>query len=128
MSMTITLVNSGPGPCWLDGYPKLRLVAVTGAAVPFRQAYAGQYIRKIPPSRVLLEVGAIAYVEIAKYRCDLGVARSASQVQLILPETGKGIGVSIPTRTFSYCKGGPSDPGNVIAFTPIGSTLGAAQP
>ena len=39
MSMTITLVNSGPGPCWLDGYPKLRFVAVTDAAVPFRQAY-----------------------------------------------------------------------------------------
>lgn len=75
-----------------------------------------------------LEVGAIAYVEIAKYRCDLGVVRSTSQVQLTLPETGKGIGVSIPARAFSYCKGGPSDPGNVIAFTPIGSTLGAAQP
>jgi hypothetical protein len=39
MSMTITLVNSGPGPCLLDGYPKLRFVAVTDAAVPFRQAY-----------------------------------------------------------------------------------------
>jgi len=128
MSMTITLVNSGPGHCVLDGYPKLRMVTATGATLDFSKETASQYIRRIPPRRVLLGVGAIAYVEIAKYRCDLGDIETASQVRLILPGAVNGTAFTVPTRGFSYCKGGPSDPGNVIAFTPVEPTLGAAQP
>src|ERR1019366_2626025 len=73
MSMTITLVNSGPGPCWLDGFPKVRLVTATGATLDFRETHGGQYIVKVAARRVLLAAGAMAYLEIAKYRCDLGV-------------------------------------------------------
>ena len=128
MSLTIVLVNSGPGPCVLDGYPQVRLVTATGATLDFSQETESQYIRKIPPRPVLLGVGAIGYVEIAKYRCDLGDVETASQVQFTLPGAGKGTAFTVPTRAFSYCKGGPSDPGNAIAFTPVESTLGAAQP
>jgi hypothetical protein len=66
MLMTITPVNSGPGPCWLDGFPKVQLVTATGATLDLREGHAGQCSRKIPSSRVLLEVGAITYVEFAK--------------------------------------------------------------
>ena len=128
MSMSVILVNSGPGPCSLDGYPQLRLVTATGTSLHFSQATSNQYIRKVPPRRVLLGVGAIAYVEIAKYRCDLGDAERASQVQLTLPGAVEDTAFTIPTRAFSYCKGGPNDPGNVIAFTSVESFLGAALP
>lgn len=128
MSMTITLVNSGPGPCWLYGYPRLRLVTATGTTLGFSQTHSNQYIMEVPPRRVLLGVGAMAYVEIAKYRCDLGVIRTASQVQLTLPGPSEATTVPIPTRVLSYCKGGPRDPGNAIAFTAVESSLGQAQP
>jgi hypothetical protein len=128
MSMTITLLNSGPGACWLDGFPKVRLVTATGATLDFRETHGGQYIVKVAARRVLLAVGAMAYVEIAKYRCDLGAVRTASQVQLILPGESKGAILTVPTRVFSYCKGGPKGYGNVIGFTAVESTLGAGLP
>lgn len=131
MSMTIVFVNNGPGPCMLDGYPGVRLVTATGGTVPFSQATSSQYIRKIPPRRVVLGVGAIAYVEIAKYRCDLGVVKAATHVRLALPGTPHGGAFVVPIvaiGNFYYCKGGPSDPGNVIAYTPVESSLSAALP
>jgi hypothetical protein len=131
MSMTIVLANNGPSTCVLDGYPEVRLLTATGKTLSFSQATSSQYIRKIPPRRVVLGVGALAYIEIAKYRCDLGVAKSATQVQLALPGTPQGAAFVVPVvaiGSFSYCKGGPSDPGNAIAFTPVESTLGRAQP
>ena len=77
---------------------------------------------------MVLSVGAIAYVEIAKYRCDLGDAKAASQIRLSLPEAGEDTALSVPAQIEGYCKGGPTDPGNFISFTPVESNLGAALP
>ena len=127
-SMTIALVNSGPGTCMLSGYPRVRLVTAAGTTLDFARDTQSQYIRRIPPRRVVLSVGAIAYVEIAKYRCDLGDAKAASQIRLSLPEAGEDTALSVPAQIEGYCKGGPTDPGNFISFTPVESNLGAALP
>jgi len=121
-AMSIALVNSGPGTCMLDGYPRVRMVTSAGRTLDFSQITQSQYIGKTVPYRVLLGVGAIAYVEIAKYRCDLGDFEEASSVQLTLPGAGERTALTVPGG-LSYCKGGPTDPGNVIAITPIESIL-----
>ena len=125
-AMTFALVNSGPGTCMLDGYPQVRFVTAAGTTLDFSQVTQSQYIKKIAPRRVLLGVGAVAYVEIAKYRCDLGDLKTASQVQLTLPRAEEDTTLTVPGG-LAYCKGGVGDPGNVIAVTPVESSLGAAN-
>ncbi len=125
-AMTVALVNLGPGICMLEGYPRVRFVTATGTTLDFSQVTQSQYLKRIAPRRVLLEVGAIAYVEIAKYRCDLGYLETASHLQLTLPGAGEGTALMVPGG-LAYCKGGATDPGNVIAITPVESSLGAAN-
>jgi len=81
---------------------------------------------------VLHGVGSIAYVLVAKYRCDLGPLKEASRLQLTLPGTGSDGVLTVPIERASgdiaLCKGGTSDPGNFIAVTPVESTLTAVLP
>ena len=126
-AMSIALTNSGPGTCMLYGYPLVRLVTAAGATLHFSYVTQSQYIKKTAPRRVLLGVGAIAYVEMVQYRCDLGVLQNPSHVQLVLPGAGPGTVLTVPGG-LSYCKGGPTDSGNTIAVTPVESTLVESSP
>jgi hypothetical protein len=57
-----------------------------GQAVPFRYADGGgEYVTSRKPVTVVLAHGAPAYLLVAKYRCDLGIARNAAEIQLTLP-------------------------------------------
>jgi hypothetical protein len=65
-------------------------------------------------------------VAIAKYRCDLGNLSVASQVELTLPGAAAGPVLTVRRQSggvFGSCKGGPSEPGNMIAVSPVVSTL-----
>jgi len=131
-ALIITLSNTGRGSCKLDGYPRVRLVTSAGVVLRLPQVTRSQYIIATRPHPVMLAVGAFAYVAIAKYRCDLGDLQVASQLQLTLPGAAAGPVFTVPvvgaTGTMSFCKGGSTDPGNVIAVTPVESTLAGTVP
>ena len=121
--LVVTLSNEGPGPCVLEGYPRLRLVASADTALNLPQVTHSQYLLATVAHPVILAVGAFAYVAIAKYRCDLGALQVPSQLRLTLPGASAGTALTVSGRVISgrdLCKGGPSDPGNVIAVTPVG--------
>lgn len=80
---------------------------------------------------MILAVGAFAYVAIAKYRCDLGDLQVPSRLRLTLPGASAGTALTLSGRVISgldLCKGGRSDPGNLIAVTPVESTLTDSLP
>jgi Domain of unknown function (DUF4232) len=79
------LTIRGSVACTLSGYPQVVLYDATGAALPFRYARGGgAYVTSRKPVTVVLARGASVYVLVAKYRCDLGIARTATTVQLTL--------------------------------------------
>jgi hypothetical protein len=127
------LTNRGAVTCALSGYPKMVLYDAEGAALPFRYARGGgAYVTSRKPATVVLARGASAYVLVAKYRCDLGVARNATAIRLMLPARGavfagrEALAIT-GAAGLSYCRGGPRDPGQVIAVSPVEPTQQATR-
>jgi hypothetical protein len=128
------LTNHGSVTCALDGYPQVVLYSARGVALPFRYAKGGgAYVTHNKPAPVVLAPGASAYVLVAKYRCDLGIVRTAVTVQLTLPAAGsttfagrEAAGGS-GSLDLSYCRGGPNDPGQTVAISPIEATQQATR-
>lgn len=124
-----TLANRGPAACTVHGYPQVTLYDARGRALPFRYAAGGgEYVTSRKPATVVLAPGATAYVLVAKYRCDLGIARNAATIALALPAAGgrvfearEPVGVPGPPG-LSYCDGGPHDPGQLVTISPIERT------
>ena len=131
-SFTLTLTNRGHRPCALDGYPRVLLISAAGTVLNLPQMSHSQYITTASPRRVVVAVGATGYVLVTKYGCVLGDLQTVSRARLILPGTGERTTFSIPivrsVGGLALCKGGPSDPGNSIAVSPVESTLGATLP
>jgi Domain of unknown function (DUF4232) len=123
------LANRGPAACTVHGYPQVTLYDARGRMPPFRYADGGgEYVTSRKPVTVVLAPGAAAYVLVAKYRCDLGAAQNVATIRLALPAAGGGVfvarepvGVSGPP-SFSYCRGGPHDPGQLVTISPIERT------
>ncbi len=122
------LTNRGAVTCALSGYPTVVLYDAEGAALPFRYARGGgAYVTSGKPVTVVLARGASAYVLVAKYRCDLGIARNATAIRLTLPTSGAAFAgrealAIAGAAGLSYCRGGPRDPGQVIAVSPVEPT------
>jgi len=131
-AMLITLTNKGPVPCVLDGYPQVRFLSSTGVDLNLPQVRHSQYVTASGPRPVTLGIGTTAYVLVAAYRCDLGYLHQSAGARLTLP--GAAAGTTLTVRTSSsalliaLCKGGATSPGNVIAVTPVESTLAATVP
>jgi hypothetical protein len=128
------LTNRGPLTCALSGYPQVVLYDAGGAALPFRYARGGgAYVTSRKPVTVVLARGASAYVLVAKYRCDLGIARYATAIRLTLPAVhgaafaGREAVATAGAAGLSYCRGGPRDPGQVIAVSPVEPTQQATR-
>jgi len=128
------LTNRGPASCALSGYPRVVLYDAGGAALPFRYARGGgAYVTSRKPVTVILAHGASAYVLVAKYRCDLGVARNATAIRLTLPAArgeafaGREAVPIAGAAGLAYCRGGPHDPGQVIAVSPVEATQQATS-
>ena len=133
-AVMFALTNRGPVTCTLSGYPQVVLYDAGGAALPFRYARGGgAYVTSRKPVTVVLARGASAYVLVAKYRCDLGVARNATTIRLILPAArgaafaGREAVATRGAAGLSYCRGGPRDPGQVIAVSPVEPTQQATR-
>jgi hypothetical protein len=127
VAMVVAFVNLG-APCVLDGYPTVRLTTSTGSALDLRQVTKDQYVTQARPKRVQLETDDVAYVEVAKYRCDHGNLRMAIDVWMRLPGFRSGFDLSAENEGFAECKGGPTDPGNSYAVTPVEATVTALLP
>jgi Protein of unknown function (DUF4232) len=128
------LTNRGQVTCILSGYPKVVLYDAGGAALPFRYAHGGgAYVTSGRPVTVVLARGASAYVLVAKYRCDLGVVRTATAIRLTLPTAngaafaGREAVATAGAAGLSYCRGGPRDPGQVVAISPVEPTQKATS-
>jgi hypothetical protein len=126
------LTNRGPVTCTVSGYPKVVLYDAGGATLPFRYAEGGgAYVSSRGPVTMVLARRASAYVLVAKYRCDLGIARSAAAVRLTLPTArratfaGREAVVVVGAAGPSYCRGGRHDPGQVVAVSPVEPIRGA---
>jgi Protein of unknown function (DUF4232) len=127
------LTNRGPVTCALSGYPKVVLYDAEGVELPFRYVRGGgAYVTSRKPVTVVLARGASAFVLVAKYRCDLGVARNAAVIRLTLPTRGAAFArrealALAGAAGLSYCRGGPRDPGQVIAVSPVEPTQQATR-
>jgi len=124
------IVNHSSHACHLMGYPEITLRDQRGALVPFHYTNGqSQYITERPPEPVTLQPGGWAYVGVAKYRCDLGDQLPSTTITMVLP--GQQHVVSVPltgsARTLGYCAGGPHDPGNTVAVSPIEPTADRLQ-
>jgi hypothetical protein len=124
-AMLIALTNTGSVECMLQGRPGVRLVSRAGGVLNLPQVASDQYLAAATPKLVLLRAGTTAYVMLAKYRCDLGDLERAARLQLTLPGKGAGpsLSVAVADADLSVCNGGPTDPGNSIAVTPIEASL-----
>lgn len=122
------IVNRGRAACSLDGYPDVALLASSGRRLPFHYTDGhSMYITRAKPKDVILPRGGFAYVQVAKYRCDLGDLADAVTIRLVLPGSGRiastgpvephGLGVA----SLTYCKGGPADPGQTVGVSPVGA-------
>ena len=128
-----SLANRGPVTCTVRGYPQAVLYDA-GGVLPFHYAVGGgAYVTSSKPVTVVLAHGALAYVLVAKYRCDLGIARNATAIRLTLPAAHGGmftqreaVGISGPAG-LSYCLGGPHDPGQLVTISPVEPTRQAAS-
>jgi Protein of unknown function (DUF4232) len=128
------LTNRGAVACTLFGYPKVVLHDAEGAALPFRYARGGgAYVTSRKPVTMILARGASAYVLVAKYRCDPGIARNATAIRLTLLAAygaafdGRKAVATAGSAGLSYCRGGPRDPGQVVAVSPIEPTQQATR-
>ncbi len=85
-AVSYALANRGQVACTVRGYPRITLFDARGQALPFRYADGGgAYVTSRRPVTVVLAPGASGYIGVAKYRCDLGIARTAAAIRLALP-------------------------------------------
>jgi hypothetical protein len=127
------LVNRGKTTCELAGYPGITLEDASGTPMKFRYTHHSEYVTTATPRPVALRPGTASYVLVAKYRCDTGSVINVAVIQLAFPGPehivlngrvpDSGYGVSV----LSYCKGGPDDPGQLVAVSPIAATIQAAS-
>jgi hypothetical protein len=128
------LVNRGAAACTVRGYPAAVLYGPTGAVLPFRYADGGgMYVTSKKPAAVTLKPGALAYLVIAKYRCDRGIKANAGSVRLTFGGAGavaRGR-LRLPVTGapgLSYCAGGRHDPGQLVTISPLEPSQAATGP
>ena len=126
------LKNRSSVGCGVEGYPRIVLYGSQGTVLPFHYTHGGSYVTREKPVTVVLAPGSSAYVLVAKYRCDLGVVRTAATIKLTLHAvggltfTGREAVGGLGSEDLSYCRGGPHDPGQTIEISPIEPTQLAA--
>lgn len=119
------VTNHGMSACRLVGYPEVTLRDRRGALVPFHYTDGqSQYITGRRPQPVTLGARRWAYVGIAKYRCDQGSWVLVTTLTMTLPGQRAAVSVALArwALNLDYCQGGPADPGNTVAISPIEST------
>jgi hypothetical protein len=126
-AMVFTLTNSSAMTCQVSGYPKVSLLDVKGQAIAFRYTTStSPYLTTAAPKTVIIFPKSRAYFMVAKYRCDLGNARTAISAAVRLPGASAqstALKLSVQRiRTLAYCKGKVSNPGQLVGISPFTAT------
>ena len=140
----VALTNEESHRCQLFGYPTIALANATRqlpngtvmpsprGVIPFTVVHRSLYTSNRPPSVVTLAPGGRAYLEVTKYRCDGRELRRATILTLNAPISGQILTLTLPpgegVGTFSYCQGGPRDPGNVVSVSPVSASVRSLYP
>lgn len=128
-TLGLYLTNKSGATCHMVGYPGVSFIDSNGAPIPFVYRRGGdQMVTSKAPQIVNLPAGAIAYVELNKYRCDLGVKDLPTTLDLILPNTSASLTLPLTTPGqpgIPYC--GPGDPGSIVDITPVEPTAQATS-
>jgi len=83
-SVIAVLANGSSAPCGVRGAPKVELRDAEGEPMSFEYVVnGGMYVRRAGSARITLDPGGRAYVKVAKYRCDLGVATRAETIRIV---------------------------------------------
>jgi Domain of unknown function (DUF4232) len=127
--LTYAVRNVGGRRCSLNGFPVIRL----GGSRPLPFVYetaAGPYLSKSAPRNVTLASHGVAYLQVAKYRCDLGDGPRASSIRITMPNNAGRFIEAVPTTVpgMAFCVGQDRDPGNVVRISPIRATAGDLIP
>jgi hypothetical protein len=126
-AVAYNLVNRGPVTCTVRGYPQVVLYDAEGDALPLRYARGGgPFVTSAKPVTVVLAHGSTAHVLVAKWRCDLGIARNVTSIRLTLP-TAHGTVFAMRAATaaagtsagLSYCRGGPAAAEQLVTISPV---------
>jgi Domain of unknown function (DUF4232) len=138
-AVMVAVTNGASHACQVFGYPRIvlanamrqlpnnTLVPSSRGELPFTVVHGSPYTSNRPPSVVTLAPGGRAYVEVTKYRCDRKELRHATNLTLYVPISGQVLTVTLPPSegvgTFSYCQGGPRDPGNLVSVSPVSASV-----
>lgn len=112
---TLVVTDVAGTPCTLFGVPAVQILAADGSVLPFHYTTKPtEYVPAQHPRTVVVTPhGATAMLLVAKYRCDSGILTPAAGIRVAI---GNGTSSSTLAATdIAYCKGGPHDPGQVVA-------------
>lgn len=138
-SLVIRLRKHGGGPCVLNGYPRVTLIA-KGRRLPFDYANYQEdsdgYVHGPAASRQELRKGASVSFIATKYRCDAGAQATADEILIRLPHVTRPVRVRLPptdrgVMELSYCTpadGSRTDPGDLVALSALTRHLYDRQP
>ena len=132
-AVIFTITNPKASKCQVNGYPTVALFdsrnVVLGLHYTTSLGSTSPYVTSSQPKVVVLGPGSKSYFKVAKYRCDLGVARVAHSMVITLPGvsgTKNKLKIAVPALgTFSSCKGSSSGPGQLVGVSPFTSSAAA---
>lgn len=122
MSALLQLKNRGASPCLLARRPRLTLLDRT-RAIPFAVPYVrrcalscGRTHAVAPNTTLTVQPGRSAYVSFDSYRCDLGVKRPATRVEVVVGS--RALAVVLPTSRPAIAWCGRGDPASDLNVSP----------
>ena len=132
-SVIFTITNPKARKCEVEGFPSVALFdsknVVLGLHYTTSLGSTSPYVTNSQPKVVVLGPGSKSYFKVAKYRCDLGVARVARSMVVTLPGVSGArnkLKIVVPALgTFSSCKGSSSGPGQLVGVSPFTSSAAA---
>lgn len=129
--LILRLTNHAKRWCTVSGYPGVSFYA-HHRLLPFRSLWGGRYGTGGEPMTVPLRRGARASFVVAKYRCDAGTVRTASEVRVYPPNSTTRLRLALRRQDgvsdISYCRRGVTpaaadDPGNTLNVSPVSRAL-----
>ncbi len=122
-AIALAVRNVGAAACTVEGGTRVTLLDAARRALPVHPARVSQYVRRVPVRRLTLRPGQPAYLIVAQYRCDIGVADAAARLVLRLgagPRAPVLVDTGSAPRHLALCRGGKNAPGgNVLTVTPL---------
>ncbi len=131
-AIALAVRNVGATTCRVAGATRVTLLDAAGRALPVHPVRVDQYVRRVAVRPLRLRPGQPAYLIVAQYRCDLGVADAAARLVLRLGPGSRAtvlVDAGAAAHRLALCRGGPDAPGgNLVAVTPLAARFGDLLP